>query len=114
MAPKEKTCIVVETSNEQSYKSKLISDEDHYEKIQKCLIQEGFIKKRNIINYEVRVVKNAYPILTVGIQKKIWPALSYFTSFKNHYMHGRNAQFQYIHVHDLLKSSKNFINKKNL
>lgn len=114
MAPKEKTCIVVETSTAQSNKSKLISDEDHYRKIQKCLIQEGFIKKKDIINYEVRFIKNAYPILTVGIQKQIKPALSYFTSFENHYLHGRNAQFQYTHVHDLFKSSKKFVNQKNL
>ena len=113
MAPKEKTCIIVETSTGGSNKTNFISDEEHYAKIKKYLIQEAFIKESDIIKYEIGFIKNAYPIMTVGIDKQIKSALSYFTSFKNHCMHGRNAQFRYIHVHDLLESSKNLINQLN-
>ena len=40
---------------------------------------------------------------------KFGPALNYFNSFKNHVLHGRNAEFKYVHTHDLLKKSEHII-----
>ena len=111
MAPKDKTCIVVETSLGKNDISSFPSNEEYYNKIRKSLIEEGFIQKDNIINYDVGFIPNAYPILNKGIQEKIKPALTYFSSFENHLLHGRNAQFQYVHTHDLLKRSKQIIDQ---
>ena len=68
-------------------------------------------KYSDVIEYEVGFIHNAYPILNIGIHEKIKPAVSYFSSFENHLLHGRNAQFEYVHVHDLLQSSKEIIHK---
>ena len=51
------------------------------------------------------------PIIDLKIQSKIGPALSYFSSFENHVMHGRNAEFKYVHTHDLLKNSEKIVEK---
>ncbi|MAT48529.1 MAG: amine oxidase [Euryarchaeota archaeon] len=111
MAPINKTCIVVETSLGTDEISTFFSDKEYFNKIKKCLIEERFIKESNIIKYEVGFIQNAYPILNVGIHEKIEPAISYFSSFENHLLHGRNAQFKYVHTHDLLYSSKEFIHQ---
>ena len=111
MAPKEKTCIVVETSLGTDDISTFSSDEEYFKNIEKCLIKESFIKYSDVIEYEVGFIHNAYPILNIGIHEKIKPAVSYFSSFENHLLHGRNAQFEYVHVHDLLQSSKEIIHK---
>ena len=36
-------------------------------------------------------------------------ALSYFNSFENHTLHGRNAEFRYVHTHDLIKKSEGLV-----
>ena len=109
MAPENKTCIVVESSNKRGELS--LSDKEYYNAIESSLIEEGLIRKGQIFDHDVGYIPNAYPILKVGIQKKIKTALSYFSSFDNHILHGRNAEFEYIHTHDLLKKSKKIIDQ---
>ncbi|MBA66142.1 MAG: hypothetical protein CMG55_10115 [Candidatus Marinimicrobia bacterium] len=107
MAPKNKTCIVVETSNKRGEFS--LSDKKYFKTIESSLIEEGLIRKSEIFDYEVGHIPNAYPVLKVGAYKKIKTALSYFSSFDNHILHGRNAEFKYIHTHDILSKSKAII-----
>ena len=107
MAPKNKTCIVVETSNKRGELS--LSDKEYFNTIESSLIEEGLIRKGEIFDYEVGHIPNAYPVLKVGAYKKIKTALSYFSSFENHILHGRNAEFKYIHTHDILSKSKAII-----
>ena len=111
MAPKDKTCIVIESAFSSKGRDILDSQEVFYKKIRNSLINERFIKKGDILDYETGYISNAYPIIDIGIQKRITPALSYFNSFDNHILHGRNAEFQYVHTHDLLKKSENLVSK---
>ena len=41
-------------------------------------------------------IPNAYPVINLGIQVKIGPALSYFNSFENHTMEGMQSLNIYI------------------
>ena len=111
MAPKDKTCIVIECSSSRKKAGSLESEEVFFKKIKNSLINESFIKNEDIISYNIGFIPNAYPILDKGIQKRITPALSYYNSFDNHILHGRNAEFQYVHTHDLLKKSENLISR---
>ena len=111
MAPKDKTCIVIESAFSRKGRDSVDSDEGFYNKIRNSLINERFIKKEDILDYEIGYILNAYPIIDIGIQKRITPALSYFNSFDNHILHGRNAEFQYVHTHDLLKKSENLVSQ---
>ena len=111
MAPEDKTCVVIESAFSSKGRDILDSEEVFYKKIRNSLINERFIKKEDILDYETGYISNAYPILERGIQKRITPALFYFNSFDNHILHGRNAEFQYVHTHDLLKKSENLVSQ---
>ena len=106
MAPKDKTCIVLECALTKKLNETLESEEVFFEKIRNSLIKENFIKKEDIIDYDLGYIPNAYPIIDLNVQDKILPAINYFNSFDNHVLHGRNAEFKYVHTHDLLKKSK--------
>ena len=109
MAPKDKTCIVIECPLTKKPTETLESGEVFFKKIRNSLIKENFIKGENIIDYDLGYIPNAYPIIDLNIQDKIRPALNYFNSFENHVLHGRNAEFKYVHTHDLLEKSKHII-----
>ncbi len=111
MAPQDKTCIVIESAFSRKDRDSMDSAESFYKKIRNSLVCERFIQKKDILGYEIGFISNAYPIIDVGIQKRITPVLSYFNSFDNHILHGRNAEFQYVHTHDLLKSSENLVSE---
>ena len=111
MAPKDKTCIVIECSSSRKKTGNLESEEVFFKKIKDSLINECFLKNEDIISYKIGFIPNAYPVIDLGIQDKIGPALSYFNSFENHILHGRNAEFKYLHTHDLLKNSENLLGK---
>ena len=111
MAPKDKTCIVIECSLSRKKTGNLESEEVFFKKIKDSLINECLLKDEDIISYRISFIPNAYPVIDLGIQDKIGPALSYFNSFENHILHGRNAEFKYLHTHDLLKNSENLLGK---
>jgi protoporphyrinogen oxidase len=111
MAPKDKTCIVIECSSSRKKTGNLESEEVFFKKIKDSLVNECLIKNEDIISYKMGFIPNAYPVIDLGIQDKIGPALSYFNSFENHILHGRNAEFKYLHTHDLLKNSENLLGK---
>ena len=111
MAPKDKTCIVIECSSSRKKTGNLESEEVFFKKIKDSLINECLLKNEDIISYKIGFIPNAYPVIDLGIQDKIGPALSYFNSFENHILHGRNAEFKYLHTHDLLKNSENLLGK---
>ena len=104
MAPKNKTCIVIEKS---CSREKLIdSDEDFFLKVKFSLIKNRLINEEDIFDYSLGYIPNAYPILSVDISEKLKTVKSYFNSFENHLLHGRNAEFKYVHTHNILKKSK--------
>ena len=111
MAPKDQTCLVIESSVDQNKFYNYSSDESFFHQVTDSLIGEGLIKREDILGYDLDYIPNAYPIIDLKIQSKIGPALSYFSSFENHVMHGRNAEFKYVHTHDLLKNSEKIVEK---
>lgn len=46
-------------------------------------------------------IPNAYPVLELGVEKRIAVLLDYCRRFENLWMVGRNARFEYAHIHDL-------------
>ena len=84
-------------------------EEVFFKKIKSSLINERLIKMEDILDYDIGFIPNAYPVIALGIPKKISPVLSYFNSFENHTLHGRNAEFRYVHTHDLIKKSESLV-----
>jgi UDP-galactopyranose mutase len=77
--------------------------------IRNDLLNERLIKKDQIVDYDIFDMKNAYPILDINIKEKKKKILSYLNTFENMYLIGRNAEFQYLHTHDIISKGRMFI-----
>ena len=111
MAPKDKTCIVVEVPCEKDDLLYNCDDDQFLEIIIVSLLKNNLIDKNNIIDSISLKVPYAYPILN---QSSI-PNLEKITSFVKTYTNlcniGRSAQFQYLHTHDLFLQAKQKISQ---
>ena len=107
MAPDGKTCIVVEYPYDQLKQSK--SDSTIMNNIVKILINKKIIERKNIISEKIIDMPYAYPVISISIQQKITDILNYLKQFKNLHLLGRNAQFEYLHTHDLFSLSDEVI-----
>ena len=111
MAPRDKTCIVVETPYDHETLPGPISKKEIFEMISNILIKNKFIKREQIIGHKIMDAKYAYPILETGIEDLLEPIFSYLDNFENMYTIGRSAQFRYIHTHDIFMQARSVINK---
>tara|TARA_B100000700_G_C14975144_1_gene823475 strand:- start:231 stop:1547 length:1317 start_codon:yes stop_codon:yes gene_type:complete len=110
MAPKNKTCIVIESPYHQGE----VSNKNDLEKIKLILINNGFIKDTDILDYKIIDMPYAYPILDINTKNKIEILYDYIGEIKNLYLVGRNAEFKYLHTHDLFRKAETTINKLNI
>ena len=70
---------------------------------------QKLLEKNQVIGHKIMNINNAYPILTLGKDEKLRDIYSYFNSFSNHTLIGRNAEFKYLHTHDLMMRAKKLI-----
>lgn len=113
LAPEDKTCIVIEvpcTRNDDIY---YMSDRDFFNKIFNCLLEHKLLSQNNLIDYTVIKMDNAYPIIKVGTEERLKPVFKYLGKIKNLYSLGRNADFKYMHTHEIFRRSKKLIDKLN-
>ena len=109
LAPENKTCIVVEIPYSNGDDISLINDKELSKMIESILIEEKLLEKNQVIGHKIMDINNAYPILTLGKEEKLRDIYSYFNSFSNHTLIGRNAEFKYLHTHDLMMRAKKLI-----
>jgi len=109
MAPKEKTCIVVESPYSKDDELSSKSDDAVFEMVSGDLINTGLLDKNQIIGHSILDLSNAYPILDVNLKEKKKKILSYLNAFDNMHLIGRNAQFQYLHIHDIISHARSLI-----
>ena len=105
MAPKGKTSLCVEIPTNKNNlniekKDKIINKVSHQ------LIEIGFFKENEIINVQMELIQNAYPILCNNYEKTIVPIQKYLKKFKNLSINGRNGKFEYTHIHDHIKDGR--------
>tara|TARA_B100001250_G_scaffold387322_1_gene384581 strand:+ start:266 stop:1597 length:1332 start_codon:yes stop_codon:yes gene_type:complete len=111
MAPKDKTCIVIETPYDQDHSQSGGLDEQHFSIISNALIKKNLIKKDQIISHDLLDIRYAYPILDIDLEGDLKKILSYLSNFENMYLIGRSAEFKYIHTHDIINQAKTVISK---
>ena len=107
MAPKGKTCIVIEVPCNYDDSMYQLSEYEFIKRIKSILINNNIVDPRKIINSTTTKIKYAYPILSIGVKDKINKVLHYLDQFKNFHLIGRSAQFKYLHTHDLFKYANN-------
>ena len=109
LAPKSRTCIVIEIPCSKNDNISNLNEMDLYQLISNCLIKNKLIKKNNIIEHTCIRMENAYPIIDIDTKKRIKPVFDYLKKFKNLYNIGRNAEFKYEHTHEILRNAKSII-----
>ena len=113
MSPKDKTCIVLEVPCNKNDMIFNYSEEKFFDIIEKTLIENKFLSHGDIFHKDSMTIPHAYPVLKVGVEDKIKKALKYLNSFKNLNVLGRNANFEYVHIHNLFRDAKILINQLN-
>ena len=111
MAPKEKTCIVIEIPFSPGDKIHVQSDIKLFEEISSLLVENKLIEMEKIIDYHFINIDYAYPIITCDIDKKIDTVFSYLNSIKNLSHIGRGAEFRYLHTHTIFYNAQKLINQ---
>ena len=51
-------------------------------------------------------LENAYPILAADHYNLLKDARLFLRNFRNNYMFGRNAEFRYIHTHNIFEKAE--------
>lgn len=112
MSPVGKTSLVAEIPCSKG--DKLWNKQDHelIQMVSQCLIQIGWIREEQILGAETRRMPYAYPILELGCQEKLDKINAYLSRFNNLRLSGRNARFVYAHIHDIMKSGKEIIERE--
>lgn len=88
-----------------------LNDLQFIEELKHILIIKGLLTKDEIEDAITLKLSNAYPILDIDYQYKSQVLLDYLNTFNNMYLAGRSAQYKYLHVHELIRSSKEIIQK---
>lgn len=105
MAPANKTCIVVEVPYSPNDVYDLLPDDEFLFDIKNSLIKYELIEK-SIINKSKSIrMLNAYPVLTIKSQFHLERINQFLAAFTNLINIGRNAQFEYLHTHQLFRSA---------
>ncbi len=69
----------------------------------------GLIKEEEVIDASVIRISYAYPILEIGYEQKIQKLMAFLKNFDNLKISGRNGNFMYTHLHDMMKFRKEII-----
>ena len=109
MAPKDKTCIVVEVPYSIGDDTSRLVDEDIYSLIKTKLKKLFLIEEEDISGFKVMDLSNAYPILMAENQYQLKKTVSFLKTFDNHHMIGRNSEFKYLHTHDIMLRAKRLV-----
>lgn len=104
MSPNDKTTLVLEypffeKPNPQTIVQQAIN----------LLIDKKLIERKEVIATNTYTLNHAYPVLKTNFQADLEPIHDYFLQFKNLHLSGRNAQFQYTHLHDVMLDAKGIV-----
>tara|TARA_B100000886_G_C20014158_1_gene323165 strand:- start:20 stop:385 length:366 start_codon:yes stop_codon:yes gene_type:complete len=111
MAPKEQTCIVIESPCDNDEELSKKNKDEYVQSVTESLISMNLIKEEQIISHKTHTMKNAYPVLDINLKEDKKKMLTFVERFRNLHILGRNARFEYLHTHDIFTQAKMLINK---
>lgn len=71
----------------------------------------GWLQAGDVIGGKVIRMPHAYPMLEAGIEVTMERLYAYLQGFENLRLTGRNGQFEYIHVHDVMRCARDLIHE---
>ena len=111
MAPKGKTCIVVETPYSAGDDIYNLNDDEFLKKIQADLVKYNIVNKNLFLNSSSLIMTNAYPVITKESKIYLESINEHLGAFKNLKVVGRNACFKYLHTHHIIKDAYRKVNQ---
>jgi len=109
MSPEAHTSLIVEIPCQYGSRYWEMEDRELINKVTSKLIEIGWINKEEIMDALVYPLYYAYPVFEVGYEDKIKGLFNYLRRFRNLAFAGRNSRFEYIHLHDIMKSGKEIV-----
>ena len=110
MAPRDTTSLAIEVPYSQGDEISVLTDNEVIDVVKRTLIKEKLFKDSDVLNKRLIDIKNAYPILKVGIERNIGELVSFLQSFNNQKLIGRNVEFDYLHTHKIMYKAKYLVN----
>ncbi len=111
MAPTGQTSLVVEIPCDPGDAWDRLADEPLTERITDVIIRLGWVSPSDICGSAAQRLSCAYPVLDTAAPAKCAMLIEYLEKFENLYITGRNALFEYSHLHDLMDSGKRIIDR---
>jgi protoporphyrinogen oxidase len=112
MSPKGKTSLVAEIPCYHGDTLWGMEDSELIRLIKLQLVRRLKIREENVIGAAVSRMEYAYPVIEAGVEKKIEKIDAYLKQFSNLSVSGRNGEFKYTHLHDVMKSGREIIEGK--
>jgi protoporphyrinogen oxidase len=109
MSPPGKTSLVAEIPTGFESDDWLAKDQPLIECTVRQLSKLRLINESDVIGTAVYRVPFAYPVLKLGFEETVRELLEYLHRYRNLYIIGRNGEFAYTHIHDLMRVGRETI-----
>jgi len=109
MSPSGHTSLIVEIPCQHGSEYWDMGDKELIDKIKSNLIQIGWIKGEDIMDAAVYPMHYAYPVFKAGFEEKVKGLFTYLKRFRNLAFAGRSGRFEYLHLHDIMRSGKEIV-----
>jgi protoporphyrinogen oxidase len=109
MSPDARTSLIMEIPCQADSEYWRMADSDLINKAASTLCAIGWIREREILDALVYPMHYAYPVFESGYEDKVKKLFRYLKKFKNLAFAGRSSRFEYIHLHDIMKSGKEIV-----
>jgi protoporphyrinogen oxidase len=106
MAPGGHTSLLVEVPISRGDAFSALCDSAVIDAVREAVARVGLVAREDIMAAHVVRTNNAYPVLTVGIEHVVRRVLDYLGRFSNLSLIGRNATFEYLHLHEIMSRAK--------
>ncbi len=106
MAPENKTCLIAEIPCSENDEAYHLSPSKLSNLVKNILIEHDLFKSNVISKMKTINLENAYPILAADHYNLLKDARLFLRNFRNNYMFGRNAEFRYIHTHNIFEKAE--------
>lgn len=113
LAPPQQTCVGLEVPCSEGDDIFSTSEDALASTIIGRLEAHGLVHSPEILDLRVTLLRHAYPVLTAGFETLVQRAESALGQLHGLHLIGRNSRYRYQHIHDVLRSARDFVTKSS-
>jgi protoporphyrinogen oxidase len=111
MAPPGHTSLLVELPCDQGDPMWAAPDDATIGRVVDCLVGIGWIRPTDVIDAHVARLSHAYPVAALGLDRDLRRIAAWLAPLTNLHLLGRNAEFRYTWIHELVSSGRKVIDE---